>query len=726
MTEARTHHHKASSRGPVVNWTAGVALVVWGLLFFAGVFNLAFLDQVGIEDGWIRRLGVALTVITLLIRWALLRHSGEHVELDDLSIRHVKGSGRSTGLLWTEVLDLRRNALTGSFELVGPMDGAVVPVHRGLEAYGILMTDVIGQLDRHRMRRSVSEAGFNSVPQPASYTRDWSWQAGFCSLCVIVMMSTIGTDPSVFIVAILGIAAVVESAFKHPHRVVVDSAAVRLFFPLRIRQVALNEIVECSLILYREAGRWVLAPAVIPFEAGDTVVLKGFGNQAFALYDKIQLARRVGEVSLLDDPTPNLWQPRVRRRTVIAATVLSLVLINHVPFTSAMVMVSAARRGSEPIVRLSLLLGTDVDVRDTSGRTSLYEAAKYGHLEIAEFLVERGADVHAPRDHPGYTPVHVAAEYGHVEVVRLLLEAGAHADVKNVWYQTPLSQLAWMAQENADEIAALLLERGADVNSRDNRGFTPLHRAVREGKVAFARYLAANGADVSASTDQGTTVLRYAMRYEQLEAARVVIEAGADIDATYGENGRSELGYAVRSRDTTVVEFLLEHGARSDVSGNDGWTPVHLAANDGHVDFVRRMLDAGADIELPGVNGTILMEAVHGEHLELVEFLLRRGALPDTPDEEGWPPLHLATYHGTVQLVRAMLEGGADPNLSSDGVPPPLWNAANRGHAEVLRLLWESDADVNVQYRGRTPLAMALRNGHSEIATFLRDHGASQ
>lgn len=177
VPERHTYYHKATSRGPAVNWIAGGAMAVWVLLFFADILNLAFLEQVWLDE-WIGPLDAGLAVITLLLRWVVLRRSGEYVELDDSSIRHVRANGWSTRLLWTDVVDLRPKGVTGSFELVGFQGGRAVPIHRGLEAFGMLMTDVISQLDRHRMRRRVSDAGLNSVGRPKTYMRNWWWQAG--------------------------------------------------------------------------------------------------------------------------------------------------------------------------------------------------------------------------------------------------------------------------------------------------------------------------------------------------------------------------------------------------------------------------------------------------------------------------------------------------------------------------------------------------------------------
>ena len=721
MTERQTYYHSATRRGPTVNWAAGVVVTVWGLLLFADILGLSS-KLAWLDEAWIQPVGLAVVFSTLLLRWMLLRRSGDYVELDDVSIRHVRAAGDSTQIPWTDVVDLRRTSIEGSFELVGASDGRVLPLDRGLEDYSTLMSSVASQLDQQCAQRRATGLESDPLFQAATFTRDWKAEAGFGTPWMFVLIYAVATDPSLLVLALLGVAALAAYTLRQPYKVVVDATALRLFFPFRVQQVAVSEIVECSLVSFRDDGRWVLAPA-LTVKSGEGIILKGFDHEAFALYDQIQRARGIGTLDQPGDLAPDRWQPKGQRRTLITA-VVALLIVSQSLFASGRIMVPAAAEGIEPIVRISLLLGTDVDARDLHRRTSLYESAKYGHLHIVRRLVEEGADLHAARDHPGFTPVHVAAEYGHLEVVRYLLEAGADVDVENVWQQTPLSQLSWKAQENGPEIAALLLSHGADANSRDNQGFTPLHRAVGHGKVAFARYLASNGADVNARTDQGTTVLGYALRKEQFEVAQVLVDAGVLVDAVDPEYGKSELVDAVQDEDTAVVEFLLEHGARWDLVGNDGWSALHIAAHDDLGDYVRHMLDAGADIELPGPNGTILLEAVQNGNVEMASFLLGQGARPNALDEDGWAPLQHAAYDGSVALVTALLDNGADVNLTNDDTPWPLWWAASEGHAEVLQLLCEHGGDIHGIFRRWTPLGAAQRNGHTEVATLLRSLGA--
>ena len=105
-----------------------------------------------------------------------------------------------------------------------------------------------------------------------------------------------------------------------------------------------------------------------------------------------------------------------------------------------------------------LLLDAEAnDVRD-QGITALHEACRNGHTEIAEVLIQNGAQVNVTSS-LGRTPIHFAAYKGHVGPVRVLLEHGADIHKRGLDGRTPLHDAALMGHT---DIAFALLEHGAD------------------------------------------------------------------------------------------------------------------------------------------------------------------------------------------------------------------------------------------------------------------------
>ena len=161
------------------------------------------------------------------------------------------------------------------------------------------------------------------------------------------------------------------------------------------------------------------------------------------------------------------------------------------------------------------------------------------------------------------------------------------------------------------------------------------------------------------------------------------------------------------------------------------------AADEGDLDEVRRLLDAGADVNaaVPG-DGSPLIAAARNGRLSLVEFLLDRGADVNLPVQGDGSPLIMAAREGHLAIVQRLLDRGADVHLAVPDDENALIQASGGGHLAVVQLLVARGADVNARlmangYGGRdaewrSPLSMAVRGGHRAVVEFLRANGAVQ
>ncbi|CAG0880158.1 unnamed protein product [Darwinula stevensoni] len=140
-------------------------------------------------------------------------------------------------------------------------------------------------------------------------------------------------------------------------------------------------------------------------------------------------------------------------------------------------LLDAAKKGN--LLRVQRLLTPDnINCRDTHGRNStpLHLAAGYNNLEIAQFLLESGADVNA-QDKGGLIPLHNASSYGHLDVAALLIRYNTLVNATDRWGFTPLHEAA---QKGRTQLCALLLAHGADPHSKNQEGQTPLALASAE------------------------------------------------------------------------------------------------------------------------------------------------------------------------------------------------------------------------------------------------------
>ncbi|XP_034085151.1 poly [ADP-ribose] polymerase tankyrase-1 isoform X2 [Gymnodraco acuticeps] len=140
-------------------------------------------------------------------------------------------------------------------------------------------------------------------------------------------------------------------------------------------------------------------------------------------------------------------------------------------------LLDAAKKGC--LARVQKLCSPEnINCRDTQGRNStpLHLAAGYNNLEVAEYLLEHGADVNA-QDKGGLIPLHNAASYGHVDIAALLIKFNTCVNATDKWAFTPLHEAA---QKGRTQLCALLLAHGADPTMKNQEVQTPLDLATAD------------------------------------------------------------------------------------------------------------------------------------------------------------------------------------------------------------------------------------------------------
>jgi truncated hemoglobin YjbI len=146
------------------------------------------------------------------------------------------------------------------------------------------------------------------------------------------------------------------------------------------------------------------------------------------------------------------------------------------------------------------------------GQTLLHDAAMAGEAESAAALIRSGSDPDA-KEQEGHTPLYRASTG---EVARVLLAAGATVDVPSGPTRgTPLHQAA---RRGYGSVAAALLDHGADIEARDNKGQTPLRRAVNCRQLRLVQLLVRRGANPHAEDSRGVTPLDVARTVEMRRA----------------------------------------------------------------------------------------------------------------------------------------------------------------------------------------------------------------
>ena len=372
--------------------------------------------------------------------------------------------------------------------------------------------------------------------------------------------------------------------------------------------------------------------------------------------------------------------------------------------------------GSEAeAVRTLLAFGADPNPAEPShGQTALMFAVARRQPEIVKVLLDARADVHARSQvwrmpmqlccpeyngdpagtvegvEGGFTPLLFAARNGNVESARLLLAAGA-----KVTDATPAGSevLAMAALNGQGEVAAFLLDHGADVNAA-RAGYTALHAAVLRADLALVKALLAHGADPNARLTQATTARRSTRDYAFNKLWM----------------GATPFWLAAAFHDTAMMRVLLAAGADPLAAKDDGTTPLIGAAQWEGRRMVSRL--GSPRRTPPGEEGTTL---------EAVKLALLMGADVNAANEDGNTALHRAATKRFNTVVQFLADSGARLEVKNTRGLTPM-AAALQGFGGIFGV------DVEGFPKGAFDLDTAVRlsGGGQETADLLRALGAKE
>ncbi|MDI6448708.1 ankyrin repeat domain-containing protein [Anaerobaca lacustris] len=377
-----------------------------------------------------------------------------------------------------------------------------------------------------------------------------------------------------------------------------------------------------------------------------------------------------------------------------ALTMFALVGCGRPPEDRAEALRQAAGRGNAAEVKSLIARGADLTARDATGKTVLFNAL--GNREVVELLLTHGADINA-QDRSGFTPLHTALRSRTSDVARLLIGRGAQVHTQSHDGETPLHT----ASELGDtEIVRLLVRRGAEVDAATQTGDTPLLRAARQGHHDIAQHLIAEGADVDAwgitlvpGGEKFQNPLHAAIECDHRHLVQLLLDSGADVDAK-DRLGRSPAVRAMQKNQKRVVAALAAAGA--DLT-------IHLAAYLGDMAAAKRLMKAGADVNLRDDLQRIPLHYAAGQgRKEVAELLIANGAEVNATDNDKRTPLHYAIEH--VEVAKVLADHGAGLNTEDRLGETPLRKAVFHGDKEVVDLLIARGAAIDLHlaaYIGR-------------------------
>lgn len=299
--------------------------------------------------------------------------------------------------------------------------------------------------------------------------------------------------------------------------------------------------------------------------------------------------------------------------------------------------------------------------------------------------------VNQPRDQDGNTYLHeLCRKDAPLELIKAAVTE-LKADI-NLLNKRGLPPLGIAIQNAKPETVAALIDMGAELNlpiapkTNPKLNFNAAFMAAETGKAGALETIIAHGGGLYLNSP-GVTRDGYASDLLALHAAiknfhtdliAPLIKAGALVNEPAGFDHATPLSYAILNNNESAVKKLVNAGANIESRGVDGRTPLIYAACNRVGRSVLKLLELGADTEAQDNSGkTALMHAAQAGDYAACDYLLKAGAKPDARDSEGKTALMYAAQKGDSNVAKLLVREGADPLLADH------FNRTAMKHAEA-------------------------------------------
>lgn len=281
-------------------------------------------------------------------------------------------------------------------------------------------------------------------------------------------------------------------------------------------------------------------------------------------------------------------------------------------------------------------------------------------------------------------------------------------------------QLMQAAQSNDLKKMEDLIKQGANVNSADDKGRTPLMYAAEAGsQQAVERLVKNHHANVNAKDENDQTALMKSAIMGKNDGVKFLLDNKAKIDE-YDRFGRTALSYSARANHTDVLKTLLHKNADPNIRDEDGRSPLMDAATKGNFESTKELLRHSADVDAQTDVGksTALMEAIEKGNPNVIRLLAKRSD-PDLQDSQGdtalmhlmRKPMALGGIRDMV-AVETLIKNSKDVNIKNNDGQTALMEAGKAIDDQTVKALIEHGADPDIQDKnGKTPLMHLIGSG---------------
>ncbi|KAK7402650.1 hypothetical protein QQX98_011596 [Neonectria punicea] len=453
-------------------------------------------------------------------------------------------------------------------------------------------------------------------------------------------------------------------------------------------------------------------------------------------------------------------------------------------------LILATRLGNVDAALVLAESGADMTLQDESGKTAMHYAVLHSPQLVEAFVArdEKSVYIH---DNDGCVPAHIAAQAGNAKSATILVDTARASGrlpellgICNASKKTPLH----CAAENGYAEVAEILAQAASTEGIDNNNNSAilaarhghsaallaitkgdfenreclLAEAAGAGQLFIVEYLLHNNVSPNCKSQDSVPALASASANGRIEVVRALLRANADINLTDADRA-TPLHHAARHGMYDVMLILLNYRSGTgqkvnlEAPGFSSHTPLHYAAEKGHVqavelllksdacvdarsswkktplhlafqrpEVVRVLLNAGANVNAADACWqTPLHKAAQQQCLESIKLLVEGGANVETYDHEGQSPVTHAISQNNLRMLNELYRDDLENRLPELAAWKNLELAVKSSALDVLKLLMSASKDVvtETNFRGRTLLHIAAQHPNVDVVTLLLECG---
>ncbi|XP_074843185.1 transient receptor potential cation channel subfamily A member 1 isoform X2 [Carettochelys insculpta] len=572
----------------------------------------------------------------------------------------------------------------------------------------------------------------------------------------------------------------VSLASQDVFKVISDGSACRLRSFIKKNRSGLSKLDELEATPLHHAagaGQIELMEMIIDGSSNEALnVMDSFGNTPMHWATKKNQVECV-KLLLSRGANPNIVNSSMMAPLHLAVQSLHNEIVKVLVQHSSTDVNLEGETGNTPIIvacykenpeALALLLenGGKLCKTNKTGCMAVHAAAFSGAKACLEIILKKGEELgHSPESHINFTnngkcsPLHLAVQSGDLEMIKMCIEFGAQIDLKQ---NEKCTALHFAATQGATEIVKLMMSSYAGdesiIDAVDGNKETLLHRTALFDHYELAEYLISMGANIDSLDIEGRSPLLLATSCASWKIVNLLLSKGAnvslkdqlgrnflhltvlqpgglqhldekflqmkyikDLVVEEDDEGCTPLHYACRQGVPFSVNSLLDLNVSVYSKSRDKKSPLHFAASYGRINTCQRLLRGMNDTRLLNEGDKKGMTPLHlaakNGHEKVVQFLLKRGAL-FLCDYKGWTALHHAAFGGYTRTMQIILDTNvkSTDKVDEDG-NTALHLAAKEGHAKAVRLLLDCGAKIILNKASASFLHEAIHNRRKDVVS---------